>query len=75
MLNIVGLFEGVEVAPDLLDAAPGRPNDAITALEVLNEEAFGRRGVDLVATVRHGLAAASLVERVTDIEPESLQKL
>src|SRR5215470_5557042 len=40
VLNIVGLFEGVEVAPDLLDAASGRPNDAIVPLEVLNKEAF-----------------------------------
>jgi len=72
VLNIVGLFEGVEVAPDLLDAASGRSNDAIVPLEVLNKEAFGCGSVDLVATIGHGLSAASLVERVTHIEPESL---
>jgi len=74
VFDIVGLFEPVEVAPDLLDAASGRSNDTIIALEVLDKEAFGCCSVDLVPTVRHGLPAASLVEWVAHIEPEFLQQ-
>src|ERR1700733_761732 len=75
MLNIVSLFDDVEVTANLFDAASGRSDDEVVFFEVLHKEMFGWSGVDLVSTVGHGLAAAGLVERVLHIESKSLQEL
>jgi hypothetical protein len=69
VLDIVGLLELIEVAPDLFDAAPGWPNNAIIVLEISDKQALGRGGIDFVATVGHGLSAAGLVERVSTSRP------
>ncbi len=72
VLNICGLFDSVKVAADLFDAAPSWPDNAIVSLEVLYEELFGGSSIDFISTVGHGLAAASLIEWVTYIQPKSL---
>src|SRR5271170_2876590 len=68
--HIIGLLHGVVVTTNLFDAASGRPDDTVIVLKVLNEEAFRRLRIGLVAAVGHRLSAASLIERVVDIETE-----
>src|SRR5260370_4631583 len=60
---------------DLFDAASSGSDDEVVFLEVLHEEVFGGSGVDLVAAVGHGLAAAGLVQGVAHVQPQSLQEL
>jgi hypothetical protein len=73
--DIVRLLDGIEVTPHLLDAASRWPDDVIVFLEVLYKEKFGCCRIYLVPAVGHRLPAAGLIERVTYINPESLQKL
>src|SRR2546426_6406370 len=70
----IGLLDGVEVMAYLLDAAPGRSNNGIEILEVLDEEAFRRRGVDLVSAVGHRLSTAGLPQRIAHLEAEPSQE-
>src|SRR5262249_25052471 len=72
--DLVGLLQPIEVATDLFDTASGWPDDTVVTLEILDKETFGGSGVDFIAAIGHGLPAASLVERIADIEPESLQQ-
>jgi hypothetical protein len=73
--NIICLFDGIEMASDLFDAATCRADDVVIAPKVLNKEVLGSCGIGLIAAIRHRLSAAGLVEREIHIEPESLQKL
>jgi hypothetical protein len=73
--NIICLFDGIEMASDLFDAATCRADDVVIAPKVLNKEVLGSCGIGLIPAVRHRLSAASLVEREMHIEPKSLQKL
>jgi hypothetical protein len=73
--NIICLFDGIEMASDLFDAATCRADDVVIAPKVLNKEILSSCGVGLIAAIRHRLSAAGLVEREMYIEPESLQKL
>jgi hypothetical protein len=75
MLDFVRLFDSVEMASNLFDAAPSRPDDVIERGEILHKEMLSSSSVGLVAAIRHGLSAAGLVEREAHIETESLQKL
>ena len=62
----------VVVTTHLLDAASGRADDAVTALEDVNEELLRPPRIELVATVGHRLTAASLIQRIVHVEPELL---
>src|SRR5215468_6349680 len=75
MLHVFRLFEAIKMTADLFYAASGRPNDAIKFFKVFDEKMFGRLGILFIATIGHRLPATGLVERVTDIKSESLQKL
>jgi hypothetical protein len=75
VLNIICLFDAIEMASDLFDAAPSWPDDVIERGEILHKEMLSGSSVGLVAAIRHGLSAAGLVEREMHIESESLQKL
>ena len=75
MPNIICLFDGIEMASDLFDAATCWADDVVIAPKVLNKEVLGSCGIGLISAVRHRLSAASLVEREMHIEPKSLQKL
>jgi hypothetical protein len=68
VLNCLGLLDGVEMMAYLLDAATGRSNNAIELLEVLDEEAFRRSGVDHVSAVGHRLSTAGLPQRIAHLE-------
>lgn len=67
--NIICLFDGIEMASDLFDAATCRADDVVIASKVLNKEVLGSCGIGLIPAVRHRLSAASLVEREMHIEP------
>ncbi len=69
------LFNRVQVEPDVVDTAPGRPDDRVEILEALDEEGLGGRGIFLAAAVGHRLAAAGLVERIIDGAAEPLEEL
>jgi hypothetical protein len=69
------LLDRVEVEPDVVDAAPGRPDDRVETLEAADEEGFGSGGIFLATAVGHRLPAAGLLERVLDLAPEPLQQL
>jgi len=69
------LLDRVEVEPDVVDAAPGRPDDRVEILEAPDEVGFGGGGIVLATAVGHRLAAAGLVERVLDRAAEPLEEL
>ncbi len=69
------LFDRVEVDPDVLDAAPGRPDDCVEILEAVDKEGFGGCGIFLATAVGHRLAAAGLIERILNRATESLEEL
>ena len=69
------LLNRVEVEPDMVDAACGRPDDRVEILEAADEEGFGGGGIVLATAVGHRLAAAGLIERVFDRATESLEEL
>src|SRR5260370_14852960 len=60
VLNVIVLFDAIEVTANLLNAAPRWPDDTIVVLKILNKESFSRRRVDLIAAVGHWLATARL---------------
>ena len=70
-----GLFHGVEVEPNVVDAAPGRSDDHVEILEAADEEVFGGGGIVLATAVGHRLPAAGLIERILDRATESLEEL
>src|SRR5262245_8430901 len=74
MLHGISLLDGVEVMAYLLDAAPRRSNNGLEILEVLDEEAFRRHGVDLIPAVGHRLSTAGLPQRIAHLEAEPLQE-
>ena len=69
------LLNRVEVEPDVMDAAPGRPDDRVEVLEALDEEGLGGGGIVLAAAVGHRLPAAGLIERVLNRAAEPLEEL
>src|SRR5208337_1762229 len=69
------LLDRVEVEPDVVDAACGRPDDRVEILEALDEEGFGGGGIFLATAVGHRLPAAGLIERILDRAAEPLKKL
>jgi len=69
------LFDRIEVIPDVVDAAPGWPDDRVEILEAVDEEGFGGGGIVLATAVGHRLAAAGLVERILDRAAEPLEEL
>src|SRR5258708_39251156 len=75
MFYLFRLFEAIEVTADLLYAATRRTNDVIKLFKVFDEQMFRRLGVLFIAAVGHRLPATGLVERLTNIESEPLQKL
>jgi hypothetical protein len=68
--HVVVLIQCVVVTTHLLDAASGRTDDAVIALEDVNEELLRPPRIELVATVGHRLTAASLIQRIIDIKTE-----
>ena len=69
------LLDRVEVEPDVVDAACGRPDDRVEILEAVDEEGFGGGGIFLATAVGHRLPAAGLIERVLDRAAEPLEEL
>src|SRR5262249_26359592 len=69
------LIDRVEVEADVVDAAPGRPDNRVEFLEAVDEVGFGGGGVFLAAAVGHRLSAAGLLERVLDRTAEPFEKL
>src|SRR4029077_18880344 len=68
------LFDGVQVEPEVGDAAPGRSDDRVEILEAADEEVFGGGGIVLGTAVGHRLPAAGLVERILDGAAEPLEE-
>jgi hypothetical protein len=68
------LFDRVEVEADVVDAAPGRPDDRVELLEALDEVGFGGGGIFLATAVGHRLPAAGLLERILDRAAEPFEE-
>lgn len=75
MLDLIRLFDAVEMAPHLLHATSRGSDDAIEILEVLDKKVFCRLRVAFVSAVGHWLTTTGLIEGVTYVEPESLEEL
>src|SRR5262249_26043791 len=58
------LINRVEMAPDMVDTASGRPHDRFEVFEAINKEFFSGGGILLAAAVSHGLSATGLLERI-----------
>jgi hypothetical protein len=54
----------------LLDAASGRADDAVVALEDVNEKLVRLPRIHLVATVGHRLTTAGLIQRIINMKLE-----
>ena len=72
--SLMRLFDGVEVEPDVMDAAPGRPDDYVEILEAIDEVGFGGGGIFLATAVGHRLPATGLIQRVFDRAAELLEE-
>jgi hypothetical protein len=68
-----GVVDGVEVEPDVVDAATGGPDDGVELLETADKMNFGGGGIFLATAVCHRLSATSLIERMFDRAAEPLQ--
>jgi hypothetical protein len=75
LLDRVGLLDGVEIVPHMVDAAAGRCHDVVEAGEVAHEQRLGLGGLRVEPAVCHRLAAACLVAGVLDVVAEPLQEL
>jgi hypothetical protein len=73
--DLVGLRHRVQMAAQVVHAAAGRHDDMVEAGEVPDEQRLGPGRVGIAAAIAHGLAAAGLVHRVGDLDPEPLQEL
>src|ERR1700732_332961 len=71
----VGLLDGVEIVPHMMDAAAGRRYDVVEAGEVAHEQRLGAGRFRVEPAVRHRLAAALLLVRVLDVVAKPLQEL
>ena len=72
--DLMRLFDGVEMEPDVMDAAPGRPDDYVEILEAIDEVGFGGGGIFLATAVGHRLPATGLIQRVFDRAAELLEE-
>ena len=75
LLRLRGLFDRIEMKPDMVHAATRRSDDRVELFEAVNEESLGRSGIFLATTVSHRLAAAGLIERKFDRTAEPLEEL
>ena len=75
LLDRVGLLDGVEIVPHMVDTAAGRRHDIFEAGEVAHEQRLGVGRFRVEPTVRHRLGAAGLIVRVLDVVAEPLQQL
>jgi hypothetical protein len=75
LLDRVGLLDGVEIVPHMVDAAAGRRHDVVEAGEVAHEQRLGAGRLRVEPAVRHRLAAACLIVRVLDVVAKPLQQL
>src|SRR6201997_4159359 len=74
LLRLMGLFDRIEMKPDMMHAASRRSDDGVEPLETVNEESLGRSGIFLATTVSHRLAAAGLIERKFDRTAEPFEE-
>ncbi len=65
----------VQMFAHVVGAAPRWGDDVIEILEIGHEQRLRLGRVLLAAAVRHHLAAAGLIERIDDVEPEPFQQL
>src|ERR1700751_5925561 len=75
LLRLRGLFDRIEMKPDMMHTATRRSDDGVEPLETVNEESLGRGGIFLATTVSHRLAAAGLIERKFDRTAEPFEEL
>ena len=73
--HLVGLLDGVEIVPHMMDAATRRRHDVVEAGEVAHEQRLGVGSFRVEPAVRHRLAAAGLIERIYDLVSEPLEQL
>jgi YtcA-like protein len=74
LFRLRSLFDGVEVEANVVDAAPGWPDDGLKVFEAVDEECFRGGGIVLRTTVGHGLSAAGLINWVFDDAAEPFQE-
>ena len=75
LLDRVGLLDGIEIVPHMVDAAAGRRHDVVEAGEVAHKQRLGLGGLRIEPAVCHRLAAAGLIVRVLDVVAKPLQQL
>src|ERR1700749_1751217 len=73
--DVLGLNQCVVVTPHLLDAASRGTDDAVIALEDVNEVLLRAPPIQLIAAVGHRLTAASLIQWIVNIQTEPFQEL
>jgi hypothetical protein len=69
------MLNGVEVEPDVVDAASGRADNRVEILEAVDEVSLGGGRIVLATAVGHWLPAGGLVEWILDTAAELLEEL
>src|SRR5208337_5161151 len=75
LLDSVGLRDGVEIAPHMVDTAAGRRHDIVETGEVAHEQRLRVGRFRVEPAVCHRLAATCLIVWVRDVVAESFQEL
>jgi hypothetical protein len=74
LLRLRGLFDRIEMKPDMVHAATRRSDDRVELFEAIDKESLGSSGIVLATTVSHRLPAAGLIERVLDRAAEPFEE-
>jgi hypothetical protein len=72
--NLLGLLDGIEIDPYVMDATARRRDDVVKASEVTHEQRLSSGTVGVEAAVGHWQPAAGLIAWIDDLVPEALQK-
>ncbi len=74
-LHLGGLLDGIEIIPDVVDAAARGRDDVIEAGEIAHEQRLGVGAIGVEPAICHRLSATSLIARVIDIVAEPFEQL
>ena len=75
LLNLICLFDRVEIVPHMAHAASRGRDDVVEAGEIAHEQRFRSSAFGIETAVGHRLAAAGLVKGIADLVAEALEQL
>lgn len=73
--HLGGLFGGVEVEADVVDATSRRADHRLVVAEAAREVGLGGRRLEWTTAVGHRLAAAGLIGRIPGLDAQPLEEL